>query len=118
MNTITKYDNACTALAECNKLDEVKDIRDQAEAMQIYARQAKDPQLIQYATEIRLRSERRCGQLLKEMTKNVGTAGMGRPSLGGSTALPPKDETPKLSDSNISKTQSSRWQKLARLLAL
>jgi hypothetical protein len=110
---LTKYNAAKRALAEAICVDEVKDIRDKAKAMQVYAMQAKDRVLIDQATEIRLRAERRVGELLKETQRNKGARGEGRPKKGGSSVRPPKDGTPRLSDLGINKTQSSRWQKLA-----
>jgi hypothetical protein len=106
---LAKYNAAKKALAEAYRIDEVKGIRDKAVAMRMYAMQAKDRILIDQATEIRLRAERRAGQLLKEMEKNKGAV----PGKTGVKARPVLDATPKLSDLGINKSQSSRWQKLA-----
>ena len=95
-NELTKYDAARYALQQAVEIDEVKDIRDKAQAMAAYARQAKDTAMVEWATEIKVRAERKAGQMLAEMDLRKGFN-------QGSSVLP----------SEISKTQSSRWQKLA-----
>jgi len=93
------------ALQEAASIDEVKDIRDKAQAMAAYAKQAKDPELIQWATEIKVRAERRAGQMLSEIELSEG----GRPTENQS-----HDATGfTLKQLGINKHQSSRWQKLA-----
>jgi hypothetical protein len=106
---ITKYDSAKKALAEARSIDEVKDIRDKAVALRSYAMQARDRELIDHATEIRLRAERRAGELLKQMEKNQG----GVAGKTGSKGRPVLDSRATLADLKINKSQSSRWQKLA-----
>ncbi|TPN69767.1 hypothetical protein FJ980_32865, partial [Mesorhizobium sp. B1-1-5] len=66
-SALVRYDAAVRALAEAKSVDEVKDLRDKAEAMRAYARQAKNKDLEADAAEIRIRAERRLGELIAEM---------------------------------------------------
>jgi hypothetical protein len=107
---LVRYEHARTALAECYRVDEVKDIRDKAEAMAAYARQAKDSELIQYATEIKVRAERRCGELLATAEKNRGAAGIGTSAVQRDDRTPPT-----LEEMGLTKNESSRYQRLAAM---
>ncbi|MFL5253255.1 MAG: hypothetical protein ACJ8AI_10240 [Rhodopila sp.] len=109
---LIRYDAMCQAIAAAYEVDEVKDIRDKARAIEVYARQARNIEAERRACEIRLRAERRCGQLLAEREKARGVLKQGD-TLPQSQPATTGPET--LSDLGISKTQSSRWQKLAAI---
>ena len=109
---LIRYDAMCQAIAECERVDEVKEIRDKAIAIEAYAKQAMNTDAERQACNIRLRAERKVGQMLKDMEKAKGARQPG--THRGTTRL--HDGTAStLSDMGISKQQSSRWQKLAEV---
>lgn len=114
MTELVKYDAMCHAIAEAHRIDEVKSIRDKAMAMQEYARQAKNREAEDRCREIRLRAERRTGELIREQQAAgvLATQAAGRPRQELCVA---QDDTYRatLSDYGISRDQSSRWQRLA-----
>lgn len=111
---LVRYDAMCRAIVEAHKIDEVKDIRDKALAIQAYARQAKNHNAEAQAREIRLRAERRCGQFLQELKTAGGIAKGGSPyhaiKRTGYVAEPVEGT---LASWNITKKQSHEWQQVA-----
>jgi 16S rRNA G966 N2-methylase RsmD len=95
---LIRYDNACRALREAKSVDEVKDIRDRAMALRLYARQANDKTLESDAAEIRERAERRLGQMMGAQIPGVLRAGRGQYSRDKSGNDP---DLPTLADAGI-----------------
>ena len=101
---LANYDAARAALAAAHGIDEVKEIRDKAEAVRLYARQAQDRDLMRWAAEIKLRAERRAGEMLGEMEKNRGAA------------VPTRShDATTLKELGINKNQSANWQLAASM---
>lgn len=107
----------CRAIDQAYRVDEVKDLRDKALALEAYAKQAKNTENERRACEIRLRAERKVGQLLQTMAKakerqtkadNLKKGSKSYDTTSGKVAAPIS-----LKDLGISRDQSSRWQKLA-----
>jgi DNA modification methylase len=77
---IQLLEQAASYLAECQDLDEVKGLRDKAEALRLYQKKIGDSQRSQNAAaEIKIRAERRMGELIKA-THGQGTHGGDRRS--------------------------------------
>ena len=94
-------DSGRKALAEASTMVEVKDVRDKAEAIRAYARQQSDSLYAQNsAAELKLRAERKLGQLVEQIPKEPGKR----------TDLTWSHDVTRLSEMGITKAQSSRWQ--------
>lgn len=120
---LVRYDAACRALAEAKSVDEVKHLRDKAEAMRAYAHQAKNKQLEVDAAEIRIRAERRLGEMISEQKATIGLSTgsrgqlAGRDASGGSVVAPPERTAATLAEAGIDKKLSARAQKIAAVPA-
>lgn len=109
---LIKLDAARQALAESRDLSEIKAIRDQAEAMRQYAKAAQMGLEAQnHAAEIKLRAERRAGELLGEMDRQP----RGRPEKTSPdvTFTVEPIARPTLTDIGVTRMQSHRWQAVA-----
>ena len=106
MSALVKYDQARLALAACRNVDDIKDIRDKSEAMRLYAKQANDTELEQWAAEIKLRAQRAIGEISAGLEKQKNQAAL--PSGGKS-----KNET--LKDAGISTSTAHRYEQLATI---
>src|SRR3954454_15401416 len=71
---LLNYDTAKQALDKAERIDEVKHIRDQGEAMRAYARQAGDYDMEAKAIAIRMRASRRIDEIRRAQKATVGLA--------------------------------------------
>ena len=83
-------------------LDPVQTAGDKALALERYAQQAMNTDAERQACEIRIRAERRCGEMLPDVLEH-----------GGDRKSESRSHDATLNKLGISKQQSSRWQKLA-----
>lgn len=109
---LAHFDTARSALALASSVDEIKDIRDKAEAMRAYAKQAGESLEMQnQCAEIKLRAERKAGEMLGEMDRRRPADGRPEKVLHDATLIEP----PTLGDLGITRSQSSRWQQVASI---
>lgn len=106
-NQLVRYDEMCRAIGAAYEVDEVKQIRDKAVALEHYFRVAKNPEPERRACEIRLRAERKAGELRKMEEKVKGRPKSG--SAGGPLLTNPE----RRKQLGISRKQDKNWQELA-----
>ncbi len=141
MYAVTRYDAMCSSILACHGVDEVAEIRNKARAMEVYAKQAMNLDAERQAVEIRIRAERKAGELLSYMDRKQGGIKKfhsvhGRPneiikcnncgelydstkwdsSISGKCPYCLKSDFQEAKEvSNISDSQAKRWQKLATI---
>lgn len=110
LNELTRFDAARLALAAATTVDEVKDIRDKAAALQAYmAQSGATLEMQNHCADIKIRAERRAGELIFEMRESGELASIGRPEKRSHDAIL------NLSDVGIDRSQAHRWQQIATI---
>lgn len=101
-------------LAQCLRVDEAKAIRDKAEAIKAYLRQQNASRESQNdAAEIKLRAERRLGELTAEQEKAKGAKGIG--TAAGVRSQRATTPVPTYAEQGFTKQQAARWQDVAKI---
>lgn len=120
MTEMVIYDRMVTAIAECHRVDELKEIHNKALALQLYAKQAKNVEAERRATEVRLRAERRVGMLLLDLKRTppqkANPAGINGGHIQRLDMTPePSEYAASLEAAQISPQTGHRWQQLAKV---
>lgn len=114
--TLVKFEAARQALAEAKSIDEVKQIRDKAEALRLYVKQQGESLTMQNdIAEIKLRAERRAGELIIEMRENgeLATQSDNQNTLRSLSLNGSPKRT--LRDVGINSSQNTNWTTIAAL---
>ena len=110
---LVRYDTACRALAEAKRIDDVKAIRDKAEAMRAYGRQIKNPQLEADAWEIKKRAEDKFGELSAMLERASGARSDKKPLPANGKKL----KAAALKATGVSTSAAHRYEQFNRLSA-
>lgn len=98
-------------LAEAKSLTEVKKVLDIAEAARVYARAAKlGLEAYNHAAEVKVRAERKAGEMLKQLERGKTGPKQLPDSLSGNSAY---RET--IKENEIPERTAERWQQLAEM---
>ena len=66
---LIRYDVARQALQAASTIDDAKQIKDKVEALRAYARQRNDVQMEAWLSELKLRADRRIGEISSKLDK-------------------------------------------------
>lgn len=116
------YEAMVSAIAECARVDEIKDIRDKAMALEMYHKQARNTEAEIEAANVRLRAERRAGELLKDLarcdsgaTRNPSGRAGKEPMSRVVTQVPASPYAAALEENGITRQTAHRYQRLAEV---
>lgn len=117
MTQLIKYETARRALSEAVMFDEVMTIMNVAEQAALYAKQANDNELVEKATEIRVRAQRKAGEMLRKAAERGqrATVATGVERGANRHSSQPATSVPTLAEIGVTKSESSRYQQLAAM---
>ncbi|MBA7541667.1 hypothetical protein ES705_33983 [subsurface metagenome] len=110
MEYLVKFNAMNRAIQECHKVDEIKLIRDKAEAWRYILIQAKaSSEYVRMAEEIKLNAERKAGGIIKELQEQ---GELQKPGGDRKSFFEPPRMIPTLKEKDITFRQSFDWQKI------
>ena len=109
------YNQAKTALAECEKMDECKQWADKSEALRSYARQTNDTTLETMCKRIKLRAMRRLGELLEDVERSKGGGAYQKRNLTRDGPVPSKTRKQTAEDAGVSERQRKQALRIAQM---
>jgi hypothetical protein len=111
-NPLARLESAHRMLDEARTVDEVKEIRDQAEVARLYARERDlGLEAQNYAAEIKIRAERKLGALLAAVPRSQGL----RSDLTSSPGVTKSAYEETLAAAGINHNQGHQWQQIAAI---
>lgn len=117
-----RWDAVRAELAVCARVDEAKDIRDKAMALEAYYRLARDYDAEREAANVRLRAERCVGELLKDLARtspseagSQGGRGNEKSASRDATGFAPSPYAEALAGQGMSRQVAARFQALANI---
>jgi N6-adenosine-specific RNA methylase IME4 len=111
-DSIIKLDQATRMLAEIRSIDDAKQLIDLAEAARVYAQQVRlGIEAQNHAAEIKLRAQRRAGEILDSMDKAKGGQPYQEHNSTGYILKPVET----YDDLGIDKVDAHRWQTIAKM---
>ena len=122
MSDLILYDQACRAIERAVNVDEVRDIFNKAEAIRHYAKQAKNRTLEIRCAKIRMRAERRIGEI-RAADKSLGRVARGGKPYQDTTSTnseqvgSAEDMPPTLEELGIDRKLAARSAKMAAVPA-
>lgn len=108
---LADYDAMCAYIERVATVDEVKEIRQQAKALAAYYKEALNIENTKRCEQIRIRAERRAGEILREQAKN----GERVTHKDAASTRVRRGDQPTLANYGITYDQSADWQRLAAI---
>lgn len=110
---LVKIDKCTALLKECRTLQEATKIAGLAEAARVYAKRVGGGiALTNEATAVRVKAERRFGEIMARLPKAKGAKGIGPLRVKKKPAI---DDPPTLASLKVSKNAANRCRKLAKI---